>query len=217
MTTGIATIYLAYQIYFDWLRATHLPSTRQLVWTMLHFPFHLALTLFVEGASQFMIWWKIMESLNHLIDVFNSQDSGDNFTSGLRRTPDQIVNYWNASVTEIFQQYDPPYLRTQQDLDHIFADVKNTTIPPAYYNATAATIAATPELQQVFDRFSQLAEQLVATVASSLCASFKIDPFKDGEITLDGPAGELQAEDQIDQRFTVVVSKERRWQPYGCA
>lgn len=48
-------------LYFDSVSRLQLPPWRQLAWTILHFPLHLALTLFTEGCAQFIIFWKISE------------------------------------------------------------------------------------------------------------------------------------------------------------
>lgn len=34
---------------------------RRELWAFLHFPFHLALVLLVEGAAQFIVWRKVVE------------------------------------------------------------------------------------------------------------------------------------------------------------
>jgi len=39
---------------------------RQEIWASLHFPFHLALVLLVEGASQFILWRKVVEVVSYV-------------------------------------------------------------------------------------------------------------------------------------------------------
>lgn len=48
-------------IYFDWMNRAQFGELRQEIWASLHFPFHLALVLLVEGASQFVIWRQVVE------------------------------------------------------------------------------------------------------------------------------------------------------------
>jgi hypothetical protein len=48
-------------IYFDWLNSSHFGSFREGLWAFLHFPFHLALVLLMEGAAQFILWRKVVE------------------------------------------------------------------------------------------------------------------------------------------------------------
>lgn len=60
LVSTIALIYFFFQIYFDWVDHVHLKGLRQQIWTLLHFPFHAALLMFLAGAVQFMIWWKVV-------------------------------------------------------------------------------------------------------------------------------------------------------------
>jgi hypothetical protein len=48
-------------LYFDFLPKGHFGSIRQPIWAFLHFPFHLALVLFMEGLAEFVIWHKMVE------------------------------------------------------------------------------------------------------------------------------------------------------------
>lgn len=54
-------------IYFDWMRHLHLPGWRQLTWSLLHFPLHLTLTLFLEGCGHFIVFYKVAESEEELL------------------------------------------------------------------------------------------------------------------------------------------------------
>jgi hypothetical protein len=56
-------MYFFFQIYFDWMDHEHLKGLRQLTWTIFHFPFHVALLLFMEGSTQFMMWWKAVSGV----------------------------------------------------------------------------------------------------------------------------------------------------------
>jgi hypothetical protein len=49
-------------LYFDSLTREHFGSIRQQIWAFLHFPFHVALVLFLEGTSQFVVWHKMVET-----------------------------------------------------------------------------------------------------------------------------------------------------------
>ncbi|KAG7138466.1 hypothetical protein HYQ45_004442 [Verticillium longisporum] len=72
VTAAVSTIYLVFMVYFDWMCQFHLPQWRQLAWTLLHFPLHLCMTLFMEGAAQFIVVWKIAESELSLLTGFNN-------------------------------------------------------------------------------------------------------------------------------------------------
>ncbi|KAI9774455.1 MAG: hypothetical protein M1835_006039 [Candelina submexicana] len=47
------TIYFLWQLYFDHHPPTHYGTQLQQIWTLLHFPFHVALILLLEGIQQF--------------------------------------------------------------------------------------------------------------------------------------------------------------------
>lgn len=60
-------MYFFFMLYFDWFKISvtyHLRSWRQGFWVLVHFPFHVALLLFVEGATQFVVWWKAVSFLS---------------------------------------------------------------------------------------------------------------------------------------------------------
>jgi low temperature requirement protein LtrA len=62
LISGIATSYLFFMIYFDWMNYHVLSNARQLFWCILHFPFHVALLLFMDGAASFIVFWKIVSA-----------------------------------------------------------------------------------------------------------------------------------------------------------
>ena len=56
-------LYIIFQLYFDWMHHhSHMKTTHQAYWTMIHLPFHIALVLLAEGGSQWAVWWRAMES-----------------------------------------------------------------------------------------------------------------------------------------------------------
>ena len=54
-------------IYFDWMNHAGFGAIRQELWAFLHFPFHLALVLMVEGAAQFIVWRKVVEVVRYVL------------------------------------------------------------------------------------------------------------------------------------------------------
>ncbi|KAK7916936.1 hypothetical protein PG985_010544 [Apiospora marii] len=57
---AVATTYFLYLLYFDWMNHQHLEGFRQLLYSLLHFPFHAALLLFGAGSALFIKWWQTM-------------------------------------------------------------------------------------------------------------------------------------------------------------
>ncbi|KAK6351219.1 hypothetical protein TWF718_004389 [Orbilia javanica] len=64
--SGILCIYFIYMLYFDDEPNYVYSTVPQQLWAILHFPFHLAVILFVEGQQQLMIWQGIITALNIL-------------------------------------------------------------------------------------------------------------------------------------------------------
>jgi len=53
-------------LYFDRINYEHFGTKREGLWTFVHFPFHLALVLLMEGAAQFIRWRKALEVLKYI-------------------------------------------------------------------------------------------------------------------------------------------------------
>lgn len=53
--SAVIIIYFVYMIYFDWMNKTECGRIREGFWVFLHFPFHLALVLLVEGVAQYVL------------------------------------------------------------------------------------------------------------------------------------------------------------------
>jgi hypothetical protein len=66
-------------------------TIRQQIWTLLHYPLHLAIVLTVEGSTQFITWWIAVENLKTLennlaLDLTYNRDNTTNFVNGLKAT-----------------------------------------------------------------------------------------------------------------------------------
>ncbi|KAH7157320.1 bacterial low temperature requirement A protein-domain-containing protein [Dactylonectria estremocensis] len=63
ITCAAGIIYMIFQLYFDWMHHhSHMGAINQTCWTLLHVPFHIALVLLAEGSSQWVLWWRAIES-----------------------------------------------------------------------------------------------------------------------------------------------------------
>jgi hypothetical protein len=83
--------------YFDYTpRGLHYGTIRQQLWAVMHFPFHLAMVLSVEGLRQLSTWWSFLQA-NKSID--RRLEASQNST-------DPQINWWNAlNETQRFLQY----------------------------------------------------------------------------------------------------------------
>lgn len=191
-------MYIVYQIYFDWQRHihTHLPPIRQLCWAFLHFPFHLALTLFVEGSSQFIIWWKILEvvfGFGKKIDFAFSADvpAGANYKQW-------FLDTLNKTVEDVFTLYPPVYINTYVDYDDSFKKLQG--LNDSFYEQDRLDSREPSRI------FNESIVNIFTTVENSLFTSFKIDSI--AETAYEGDASEFETEVNTENwdRFYLVVS-----------
>lgn len=97
---SLLIIYFVYQLYFDNVQMEHFGTIRQQIWAFLHFPFHLALVLLMEGINQFVIWRHAVEILDIVFGPI--LDLSDNVT------PDQFFDTLNQTVYDTLGTFWPP-------------------------------------------------------------------------------------------------------------
>lgn len=61
-----------YQLYFDNVQLEHFGILRQQFWTFLHFPFHMALVLLMEGTNQILSWRHVVEYIERVFATYPS-------------------------------------------------------------------------------------------------------------------------------------------------
>ncbi|KAL2829506.1 bacterial low temperature requirement A protein-domain-containing protein [Aspergillus cavernicola] len=74
--SAVLVIYLVYQLYFDNVRKEPFGSVRQQLWSILHFPFHLALALMMEGTNQILLCAHVVQDLFNLFNVLAPYQEG---------------------------------------------------------------------------------------------------------------------------------------------
>ncbi|KAF4994447.1 hypothetical protein FGRMN_5777 [Fusarium graminum] len=109
VTASATAIYAVFLIYFDWMKSPYLPRFRQQLWTLLHYPLHLALCLFVQGFTQLVIWTKIFDVFAHLDTSSVLLD--DDKLLAKAKTKD-VVNALEKLLTKFFKTYTPQYITT---------------------------------------------------------------------------------------------------------
>ncbi|WZH41186.1 Bacterial low temperature requirement a [Fusarium acuminatum] len=114
VTASATAIYAVFLIYFDWMRSPYLPKFRQQLWTLLHYPLHLALCLFVQGFTQLVIWTKIFDVFSHL-DTNSVLLNDEKLLS--KATTKEIVKEMEKFVIDFFQIYTPQYITTLNTAD----------------------------------------------------------------------------------------------------
>ncbi|TFA98417.1 hypothetical protein CCMA1212_009865 [Trichoderma ghanense] len=172
LTAGVATTYMIFLIYFDWMKASHLPPVRQMIWTMLHFPFHLALVLFLQGFTQFIQWSKVVDVFNHLAANWIVFDP-----ARLPRATSELVQQnMTDEIASFFKLYPPKYSDTQYVFQEALDNITN--IPNSFWPKWADALTdENYELprDKTTDLFSTIIEALVTAMENSVFTNFEID------------------------------------------
>jgi hypothetical protein len=158
-------------IYFDWRHSLRLGRYKQLIWTFLHFPFHLGLRIFLEGSTQFVTWWKVLETIdsvsNQLSAALESWRDSDQVTT--QSFIDQITN----TINDVFNVYVPKYAITSEDISRYLTQI-NETVPDSWWTAEVEGPIESDPIQQALEG---ILEKIGYALGNSLLAGFKIDGF----------------------------------------
>ncbi|KAI0008016.1 hypothetical protein F4779DRAFT_642262 [Xylariaceae sp. FL0662B] len=174
LTAGIATVYIVFMLYFDWMGYhNRMTGIRQLLWTILHFPFHIMLVLFMEGAVQFIRWWKILEVQRFATGEFNQ--TFEVVTGPNANATEEVVASLNGTLQYVWSMYPPTHASTHEEVNRVLANI--STIPDSVWSDGIISHV---------DYFTQLLENiadLLITVVNSLLVNFKIDPIAESKST----------------------------------
>ncbi|KAB5536050.1 hypothetical protein GE09DRAFT_971537 [Coniochaeta sp. 2T2.1] len=202
VVSGIGNLYIIYMIYFDFMRDINLPSYRQLSWALLHFPFHLAMNIFVQGSSQFVVWWKIMEILRNVGAKFNSvlsQAEQPGFDDRVSNITEWFGTQVNTTTYDIYKLYPPKYYDTWIDSANAINEL--FSVPAEWWYTVDSE--DDPTLLSIAENFNTL----YLTIENSLFASFKINGIEGVKnTTLDAAGFELAANDANWGRYYLVFS-----------
>jgi len=151
-------------LYFDWYSDQRFGSIRQQIWTILHFPFHLSLVLFLEGAAEFIIFRKIIEILIYInTTMSNEYFAWANDPQGSLLDLQQALN---ASTSSIFGYFAPQNEQTYIEVRHIFKviDLLNSVEGNNTANSDATKAAVESQVTS-----------LLLTIQNSLFQTYGID------------------------------------------
>lgn len=207
VTTAVANVYFVWMLYNDWQPTRPLSSYRQILWAFTHFPFHLVLVLFVGGSAQFIVWFKIIESVTDLPWFYsiNTDDShGNSFTATGNMTRREYVDTVDQLVHDTFEAFPPKSPYTLIDYAWALGSLDNLS-DVFWGNITnpleQAGLINTREVGQ----FVQAVDTLDKAIINSLFNTFQIDGLDDVDYTnpVDFESAVYQAN---TNRFEMVVS-----------
>ncbi|KAH8912512.1 hypothetical protein BR93DRAFT_933503 [Coniochaeta sp. PMI_546] len=202
VVAGIGNLYIIYMLYFDFMRHINLPSYRQLSWALLHFPFHLAMNIFVQGSSQFVVWWKIMEILRGVDQkILNWLAVGDDPNFNPPSVTVWFANQVNTTAYDIYALYPPKYYDTWVDTNSAVDELLK--VPESWWTDNTTMDANDP----VYVSLVSNTQTVYDSIENSLFASFKIDGFENVKNkTLDSAAFEDAANSANWSRFYLVFT-----------
>ncbi|KAH6685690.1 hypothetical protein F5X68DRAFT_276506 [Plectosphaerella plurivora] len=171
VSAGIGISYVIFMLYFDWMPTWDISEWRQLVWSILHFPVHLSMTMFVEGIAQLVLYWKCVENIGIVRDGIEGR--AVKFFNELIETTEvvkdrfpKLGDFLHYEIGNFSEQYHPIYTNTIEALNE--STVRVNQIDPDF-EGTPSPIA-------------QLARYLNAVLVSlenSLYQNYEIDFVED--------------------------------------
>ncbi|EHK16258.1 uncharacterized protein TRIVIDRAFT_164235, partial [Trichoderma virens Gv29-8] len=172
LVAGVATTYMVFLVYWDWMKSAYLPPLRQMIWTMIHFPFHLALVLFMQGFTQFIQWSKVIDVLNNLSTNWLIFDP-DRLAHA---TSEQVQQNMTKELRTFFESYPPKYSDTGDLITEAVANI--TDISNSFWPKLAKAFASDdyelPEDKNL-DLLSTILEALFTAMDNSVFSTFEID------------------------------------------
>lgn len=158
--------------YFDYNpRNVHYGSIRQQVWSLLHFPFHLAVVLSVEGLRQLLTFYNLNQTIMQIsVDLVEVRDQPVKEAEILSTFFSFFYNDGNAksvvknydSITSTIEEFatfsidDPAYTDTWNDLVYklYIGLTEYYGIKVAYPKPGAAPISEAGEFMRILDVFN---------------------------------------------------------------
>ncbi|KAF4456111.1 bacterial low temperature requirement a [Fusarium albosuccineum] len=190
VTAAATTIYFVFLVYFDWMKTTSLPDIRHCLWTLIHFPFHIALVLFMQGFTQFIIWSKIIDVENHLNFDFILNDPDKLAAS----TSEDVGNAVSKLAEDFFKTYKPQYYDTWQAVENSVANVTSISDDfwPQFANYVATNQGAEDLPYNDTEILSYSLDNVLAAMENALLETFGIDLIKEMQDGDDAQQAQLE-------------------------
>lgn len=172
-------------LYDDWKPSGHLSPLRQLLWSCIHFPFHLTLVLFVGGSAQFIIWFKIIESLDDLpfhdfITIYPDGDDDRVFITTGNITKSDFILSINESMNSIFEVFPARNPMTRIDLTWVENSLGNLS-DTFWGNITSPQEQNKQINSEEVDEFLRIMSTLDNVIVNSLFETFHINALDEIE------------------------------------
>ncbi|KAI9054768.1 hypothetical protein LZ554_001917 [Drepanopeziza brunnea f. sp. 'monogermtubi'] len=147
IATAVIIVYFIYMIYFDWINRNHFGSFREGLWALLHFPFHLALVLLLEGAAQFIVWRKVVEVIRSINELFlEVQESFKGNTST------EYAELLSKTTNVVFDKFQPVFTRTLMESNKAITAIGSSAFNSPQQRQEVTTLFAVIQ-DSIFDNF----------------------------------------------------------------
>ncbi|KAF3759999.1 hypothetical protein M406DRAFT_343623 [Cryphonectria parasitica EP155] len=205
VTAAVGNLYMIWMLYNDWQPAAHLPSIRQLTWALIHFPFHLALILFVGGSAQLIIWWKVTEVLNVLDVTFISEGAANSDTANTAvAVRSEVLHVVNQTAQKLFESFPPKKVWTYVDYNASITDLE--TLPLVFWGNLSNSVQSAEQANpNEWTRFERTISTLLYTMYNSLLATFEVDSMDEVEWNGNSTQFEYEVTELNDDRRSLVT------------
>ncbi|PTD04385.1 hypothetical protein FCULG_00001677 [Fusarium culmorum] len=199
--SSATTIYVVFLIYFDWMKNPYLPKFRQQLWTIIHYPLHLALCLFIQGFTQLVIWTKVFNVIK-TIDF--------DITTKIMR------NIFETIVKNFFTLFPPQYIETQEAvitaLDK-FSTINDTFWVPFFGWTETQLDKDMPDAKQ-FQILTESLQGLGNAMTNAILETFKINlvsevqEYNEAHNITEQTGAEFEADlsNRLDARFHLIFN-----------
>ncbi|KAH7071980.1 bacterial low temperature requirement A protein-domain-containing protein [Paraphoma chrysanthemicola] len=106
VVAAVVILYLLWMLYFDQLSHDRFGTVRQQLWSLLHYPLHMAILLCVEGNTSLIVWNSAVQALKWIwsVEPRNYADPG----AGFNDTAD-LLSHLNRSMWAIDARFESKY------------------------------------------------------------------------------------------------------------
>ena len=184
LVAAVTIVYCMWMLYADQTEKRRVGRLRQEIWTVLHFPFHIAILLVCEGQATLTVWVKILDLSNPLFNLWtdplmNSYYSfvGDGeppypSASTLKAFGDKV----NQTITSVYNIFEPDFTYYDETYNSNFEAMtaKNGTWPDLTESLYNITLQA---FEDLCESFSIETPDTISAKTPSVAADSTIEVF----------------------------------------
>jgi hypothetical protein len=198
------------------MKNPYLPKFRQQFWTIIHYPLHLALCLFIQGFTQLVIWTKVFNVIK-TIDLSANINEDEVPADSISDITTKIMHdIFEKIVQNFFTLFTPQYIETQEavitSLDK-FSTINDTFWVPFFEWTDTGLDEDKPDAKQ-YQILTDSLQGLGNAMTNALLETFKIDLVKEmqdyneaNNITEQtGEEFEADLANRLEVRFHLIVS-----------